>query len=635
MSGMNTPDFIRYLFDRSQREDARESFLEEVKEKTAKADKLKVNAKPLEKAVRAMGVPGGEFAVAEGDNLVLRFENETEYLDAVAKLTDPNRSYDLAEMGWYAVAEGDIASQAEPCGVLQIKFIETHVADAEDRTPPVGERPEKAADQMNEPGTEDLTGTKARRRDLPKGIGKDAAQFEAQEHDESQRQTWQEIAAESTRDPNIKVYFFDELSPQAQERARHNAQAEFAAPTDWLYYENGRQIEGGEKVTDIGEDSEKVIVWVKEADKWEENGDGPVTRLQGERMAREIRKDCGCPAKVLPVGVEPKNESVGAPVKVVQCGSCGGYHRLDFSGDCREDSERFASPEDAEERLGVPVEEVDPESPEAVAPVPTEPGVGFFKGFGIPASRRTESKRVILEDLAAGRFRVQEMSVGGPGAVAPVGRPAASSAFGQRATDTWTARVKDIFSSYEEFEQYDRKYGVAKKAGWPNARAMWDHNPVLRGMGESVDSAASQIVSRLLEDGPEAPVSAARRITDFEFVDDGIDNESNWPGAGTALTRFHHIAKGMGDDPAEAFEDALDQLAQQEAGDVDLSAIEQSEEGQQYAQAHAPFVQAVEGEFGVPEDSDEPSPLHYYLSIRYNLPGESQGGSKPPAEGNE
>lgn len=29
------------------------------------------------------------------------------------------------------------------------------------------------------------------------------------------------------------------------------------------------------------------------------------------------------------------------------CGSCGGYHRVNFEGDCREDSERFPEPRGA------------------------------------------------------------------------------------------------------------------------------------------------------------------------------------------------------------------------------------------------------------------------------------------------
>lgn len=32
----------------------------------------------------------------------------------------------------------------------------------------------------------------------------------------------------------------------------------------------------------------------------------------------------------------------------VECGSCGSYHRIDFEGDCREDSERYYDlPDDA------------------------------------------------------------------------------------------------------------------------------------------------------------------------------------------------------------------------------------------------------------------------------------------------
>ena len=34
----------------------------------------------------------------------------------------------------------------------------------------------------------------------------------------------------------------------------------------------------------------------------------------------------------------PKGERVNT---FVECGCCGAYHRIDFEGDCREDSERF------------------------------------------------------------------------------------------------------------------------------------------------------------------------------------------------------------------------------------------------------------------------------------------------------
>jgi hypothetical protein len=47
----------------------------------------------------------------------------------------------------------------------------------------------------------------------------------------------------------------------------------------------------------------KYIVWVKEDGKWEENGDGPLTEIQANRISREIAKECGCRTRVLPVGV--------------------------------------------------------------------------------------------------------------------------------------------------------------------------------------------------------------------------------------------------------------------------------------------------------------------------------------------
>ena len=38
---------------------------------------------------------------------------------------------------------------------------------------------------------------------------------------------------------------------------------------------------------------------------WEEQGDGPLGIKTAERIARELRADFGCNAKVLPVGAYP------------------------------------------------------------------------------------------------------------------------------------------------------------------------------------------------------------------------------------------------------------------------------------------------------------------------------------------
>ena len=44
---------------------------------------------------------------------------------------------------------------------------------------------------------------------------------------------------------------------------------------------------------------------------------------------------------------------------VFPCGCCDSYHRLDYHGDCRNDAERFADLDDAYNRLGCPVVEVE------------------------------------------------------------------------------------------------------------------------------------------------------------------------------------------------------------------------------------------------------------------------------------
>ena len=35
-----------------------------------------------------------------------------------------------------------------------------------------------------------------------------------------------------------------------------------------------------------------------------------------------------------------------------ECGICSSYHEWEWSGDCRDDANRFASPEDYEQRTG-------------------------------------------------------------------------------------------------------------------------------------------------------------------------------------------------------------------------------------------------------------------------------------------
>jgi hypothetical protein len=63
------------------------------------------------------------------------------------------------------------------------------------------------------------------------------------------------------------------------------------------------------------------------------------------------------------------------PLQLYHCGCCNCYHRVWFGGDCRDDAERFACPEDAAERLGISPFDVevvwdyaDPEDDDGLAP---------------------------------------------------------------------------------------------------------------------------------------------------------------------------------------------------------------------------------------------------------------------------
>ncbi len=87
-------------------------------------------------------------------------------------------------------------------------------------------------------------------------------------------------------------------------------------------------------------------------------------------------------------------------------------------------------------------------------------------------------------------------------------------------------------------------------------------------------------------------------ITEYEILDHGVWSDQEFQGVGVAFTRWDEVALGCGYTPAEALEDALEQLA--EVGfTIDEGAI-------------APLPDAPAVEFG-----DE---AHCFVSIRYKRP---------------
>lgn len=297
-------ELLKRLFFDSQEQDAAEADLEALIEALAGVKDLEVSRKPLETAVRKLGVKDGEFEVAEGDVVTLKFTDMSAFRNAVVALTDINKLVQLAEMGWIAVVEGDVASQAEGEPVLRINFIPVGEPELSK-----GEKPidmEKVRDQMNEPGAEDLTGNKARRREVPKGVGKDAAHLSAKvESEESKFKVHVRIV--SGIDDGKETVWEDEIVVSAPTK--------MGVKNAVLRYLEKNVTEWDERVdprmdiisieSEVEESQDKVVVWVKEDGKWVENGDGPMTWKEGERVAKELRKECGCPTRVAPVGMEP------------------------------------------------------------------------------------------------------------------------------------------------------------------------------------------------------------------------------------------------------------------------------------------------------------------------------------------
>ena len=101
-----------------------------------------------------------------------------------------------------------------------------------------------------------------------------------------------------------------------------------------------------------------------------------------------------------------------------------------------------------------------------------------------------------------------------------------------------------------------------------------------------------------------------RRIGAFEIVDHGIDHSQYFPGCGVAFTNFDYVVTGIGDNPAEAIDDCLEQIAMEgfDVEGMEARIIEQ--EGWDAL----PDYPSVSGEFGC----DETGEAHYFVSIRWN-----------------
>ena len=97
-----------------------------------------------------------------------------------------------------------------------------------------------------------------------------------------------------------------------------------------------------------------------------------------------------------------------------------------------------------------------------------------------------------------------------------------------------------------------------------------------------------------------------KTISEFEIVDHGIEHEQYFQGCGISCTEYEGVATGCGDNYAEAVDDALESLAQQ---DWETEGMEKRILRQEWGRMKRvlPTKPAVKASA---ED------CHYYLSIR-------------------
>lgn len=106
-----------------------------------------------------------------------------------------------------------------------------------------------------------------------------------------------------------------------------------------------------------------------------------------------------------------------------------------------------------------------------------------------------------------------------------------------------------------------------------------------------------------------------KAIGSFEIVDHGIEGSQYFQGCGVSFTEFSEVVTGIGDNPAAALDDCLEQMAsngwetegmeKRILSDIELSAI--------------PTIPSVSAEYDTDDEGGGGNAeLWYHLSIRWN-----------------
>lgn len=100
-------------------------------------------------------------------------------------------------------------------------------------------------------------------------------------------------------------------------------------------------------------------------------------------------------------------------------------------------------------------------------------------------------------------------------------------------------------------------------------------------------------------------------ISSYELIDHGIENSQYFQGCGTSYTPFEHVVTGIGDNPAEAIDDCLEQIA---ANGINVSDFESRMLADEKL-TEWPTTPVVFYDSDIDDDWD----MYYHVSIRYNV----------------
>jgi hypothetical protein len=109
-----------------------------------------------------------------------------------------------------------------------------------------------------------------------------------------------------------------------------------------------------------------------------------------------------------------------------------------------------------------------------------------------------------------------------------------------------------------------------------------------------------------------------KRVNAFELVDHGIDHSQYFQGCGTSFTEFDYVITGVGDNPAEAIDDCLDQIVMAgfDADDLEKRILE-SEGWEEFPAEPSAICESETEEDGSDYEDMDGNEVFYYVSIMW------------------